>query len=357
MMKTNDWMKIEALAAQALRSVFAEVPAIERLDVKYAGDRDRVDFIVEIDVFGRKYRLAAEVKSTGQPRHVRSAIMQLQSYVKSQPDPVTPIFIAPYLSPEAQDICREHRVGYLDLEGNARLAFGTFFISRQVASKPVVVRRDLRSIFSPKSAQILRQMLRDPDRSWRVVDLAEAAEASLGLVSKIRKALIDREWAKVSDDGVLLSAPDSVLDAWVKEYAPPPHDRAGFYTTLHGSSLDQAVRALLSDPACKGKIALASFSAAQWLAPYGRTGKHYFYADEEGINSLRSALKLTSANKGENIIVDVLDDPGLLLDTVEPAPGIICTSPVQTYLDLSNYGERGQEAAEHLRREKLRWMK
>jgi len=357
MVKINDWMKIEALAADALRSVFAEVPAVERLEVQHAGGSEGVDFIVEINVFGRKHRLVAEVKSSGQPRYVRSALMQLDRYVRHQADPVTPIFIAPYLSPEAQNICREHEVGYLDLEGNARLAFGSLFISRQVASKPVVARRDLRSIFRPKSAQIIRQMLSDPAHPWRVVELAEAAGASLGLVSKIRNALLDREWAKVSDDGILLSAPDAVLDAWVKEYEPPSHDRLGFYTTLHGSSLDQAVRALHSDPTHKGKIALASFSAAQWLAPYGRTGRHYFYADEEGIDSLRSALKLTSASKGENVIVDVLDDPALLLDTVEPTPGIICTSPVQTYLDLSNFGERGQEAAAHLRREKLRWTK
>lgn len=32
------------------------------------------------------------------------------------------MFIAPYLSPEAQALCRENDVAYLDLAGNARLA-------------------------------------------------------------------------------------------------------------------------------------------------------------------------------------------------------------------------------------------
>ncbi|PTN52788.1 hypothetical protein DAI43_01230, partial [Achromobacter xylosoxidans] len=59
--------------------------------------------------------------------------------------------------------------------------------------------------------------------------------------------------------------------------------------------------------------------------------------------------------KGENLVVTVLDDPGLFLDTVQPAPGVVCTSPIQTYLDLSVAGERGQEAADHLRRERLQW--
>lgn len=40
---------------------------------------------------------------------------------------------------------------------------------------------------------------------------------------------------------------------------------------------------------------------------------------------------------------------------IEPAPGIICTSAVQTYLDLAQAGERGGEAAKHLRLERLDW--
>jgi hypothetical protein len=47
----------------------------------------------------------------------------------------------------------------------------------------------------------------------------------------------------------------------------------------------------------------------------------------------------------------------VFLDVYEPAPGIRCTSPIQTYLDLSKGGERGEEAAEHLRRMRLTWQK
>lgn len=357
MMKIADPVKIEQQAAEALRSILAEVPAIDQLEVKCVGKGNEIDLIAHIDVFGSRHTLVAEVKSSGQPRYVRSALLQLQEYVKHQATPVTPVFIAPYLSAEAQDLCRKYEVAYLDLEGNARLAFGTFFIARQVASKPVVERRELRSLFKPKSAQVLRQMLRDPGHSWRVAELAEAAGVSLGLVSNVRTGLLDREWAELSNDGVLLSDPDALLDAWSAEYEPPPHKRLGFYTTLHGASFDNAIRLLHPTSSETGVTALASFSAAQWLAPYGRTGSHYFYADQQGLDKLRSIFKLSPANKGENVIVSVLDDPGLLLDTVEPAPGVICTSPVQTYLDLFNAGERGQEAAEHLRRAKLKWTK
>ena len=39
--------------------------------------------------------------------------------------------------------------------------------------------------------------------------------------------------------------------------------------------------------------------------------------------------------KGENVVVTLPNDLELLADTVEPAPGAVCTSPIQTYLDLS----------------------
>ena len=99
----------------------------------------------------------------------------------------------------------------------------------------------------------------------------------------------------------------------------------------------------------------SSFSAAQWLAPYARVSTNYFYADSEGLEKLVNALQLVPASKGENVVITIPKDDGLLLDTVELAPGVICTSPVQTYLDLSVAGERGKEAAEYLRQEKLTW--
>jgi hypothetical protein len=161
----------------------------------------------------------------------------------------------------------------------------------------------------------------------------------------------------VSDNGLFLSEPGALLDEWRAVYEAPAGKHATFYTTLHGSGFEEvARRALLADGGI-GLAAFASFSAAQWLAPFGRTGTHYFYASDAGLERLRSALKLSPISKGENVLVTVLKDSGLFRDTVEPAPGAICTSPVQTYLDLAMAGERGREAAEHLRHERLTWPK
>ncbi len=360
MLKAGYLMKdVECQAVDALRLLLEQVPAIKLLDIEHETltPDHGVDIAVHIEVSGRQHALVCEVKSSGQPRHVRLALLQLRDFVANQAKDVTPVFIAPYLSPEAQALCREQEVGYLDLEGNARLIFGGVFIERQVASKPAVARRELRSLFKPKSAQVLRVMLRDPHRAWRVTELAQAAEVSLGHVSNVRVGLLDREWARVSEEGMYLSEPDALLDEWRDAYEPPVDHRMSFYTTLHGSSFEEAARRVLRSERETGLAALASFSAAHWLAPYGRTGTQYFYADDAGLEQLRSGLKLSATSKGENVMVTVLKDLGVFRDTVEPAPGVICTSPVQTYLDLAVAGERGREAADHLRQERLKWQK
>lgn len=265
------------------------------------------------------------------------------------------MFIAPYLSPEAQALCKENNVAFLDLVGNTRLAFNNLFIERRVADRPPVDRRELRSLFKPKSAQVLRVMLSEPKRAWRVTELAEAAGVSLGHVSNVRTGLLDREWAQVSERGLFLSEPDALLNAWRDEYKVPEGKKYAFYTILHGSAFEDAARDVLGVSVGRGKAVFASFSAAHWLAPFGRTGMQYFYADSAGVERLKEQLKLAPSPKGENVIVTVPKDLGLFRDTVEPAPGAVSTSAVQTYLDLWASGERGEEAAEHLRQEKLSW--
>ena len=350
---------LERQGMEALRLVLAQVPTIKlrSLEREPPLPDQGIDIVAHVEVSGRRHVLVCEVKPSGQPRHVRMALLQLRNYVAHLVQNATPVLIAPYLSPDAQALCREQEVSFLDFEGNARLIFGSVFIERQVASKPVVERRELRSLFKPRAAQVLRVMLRDPHRAWRVTELAKAAAVSLGHVSNVRAGLLDREWAHVSDEGLFLSEPGALLDEWRAVYESPAGKHATFYTTLHGRALEETARGALHADDGTGLAAFASFSAARWLAPYARTGTQYFYTDDAGLERLRSALKLSSISKGENVLVTVLKDSGVFRDTVEPAPGAICTSSVQTYLDLAIAGERGREAAEHLRHERLTWPK
>lgn len=360
MLKDENLMKLaEARAGEALRRLLEKIPIlkVKGIDAKAVSGHWAPDIIVRLLMDGQPHQLICEYKSNGQPRYARSALLELRNYIAHRAPQATAVFIAPYISPAVRQMCEEQGVGYLDLEGNARIAFGGVFIERAVVDKPVAQHRELKSLFRPKSAQVLRVMLREPGRAWRVTELSEISGVSLGHVSNVRTGLIDREWARISDDGLVLSEPNALLDAWRDSYTAPSGERLRFYTPLHGSALEDAARSALRADSGPGHAVFASFSAAQWLAPYARTGSHHFFADDEGLRKLQAALKFTPTAKGENVVVTVPKDLGLLADTVEPAPGAVCTSPVQTYLDLSIAGERGAEAADYLRQERLSWPK
>ena len=100
---------------------------IDVLDIEHQMQKSDhgIDLLARVKVSGRQHALVCGVGASGQPRHVRVALLQLRDYVANQAKDAVPVFIAPYLSPEAQALCREQGVGYLDMEGNARVSFGS----------------------------------------------------------------------------------------------------------------------------------------------------------------------------------------------------------------------------------------
>jgi hypothetical protein len=265
-----------------------------------------------------------------------------------------PMIAASWLSPESRQLCIESDVNYLDLAGNSRLTLDGVHIERETSERPKAAARTFRSIFSPKSAQILRVLLRDPDRPWKVSDLAAAADVSLGLVSNVRTALIEREWAVADDTGLRLSNPGNLLDAWRDAYEPVKGKRTSWYTILHGRELEQALRNALAHG--NGRAMLGSLSAAQWLAPYVRGGMTYIYADAAAIPGLIETLKLKQVSTGANVQIIMPDDPAMLNEQVRAADGVAVAPPILTYLDLSLMDDRAQEAADHLREKLLTWQ-
>lgn len=321
----------------------------------FAHQQGGADLVMHISGPGGPWTLVCEFKSNAQPRHVRGTALQVRDLARklgTSSSPAYPVVLAPFISSESGAICQELDVGYADLAGNCRLAFGTVYIEKAVASNPFKERRQQRSLFAPKSARVLRLMLERPSREWKVADLAEQADVSYGQVSKVRKYLLDNEWAAGTWGAVRLVKPRALLDAWQAAYRPMRSRRTTYYTLLHGESLQKAIRDATKETP-DGRALLSSYSAARWLAPHARVAGEYFYADAAGERRLKEALMLETVAKGENITIDLASDGGVFQRRTEAAPGVFCTSPIQTYLDLATSGERGEEAAQHLFSERI----
>ena len=358
---------LETNAVNAVRDLLDHVPNLAVSSVRHErllGNDYLVDGWIEFEYSDDAYTLIIEVKSNGAPRFVRSTVYQLKGYLAHARQSghgdsgrrLIPMLVSPYLSPGSRSICSDHDVAYLDLFGNAHLAFHNVYIDRAVAERPKSETRALRSVFTPKAAAILRVLLCDPDRAWRVADLAEAAHASLGHVSNVRKALLEREWIEKRDNGISPVQPDVLLRTWRENYRQPAGHQISGYTLLHGDQLTKRLLGKLNPEPQHPRAIYASNSAAQWFAPFSRDGTHSFYADEPGARMLEETLKLAHAAKGANVILRIPKDESLFEDAVQPASGIFCTNPIVTYLDLWNGNDRDREAADHMASKCFPWL-
>ena len=84
-----------ARAAGALAALIEQVPAIKLEDIKFEpSNPDRgIDILARLNVSDRPHVLVCEVKASGQPRHVRIALLQLRNYVAHHGSEMTPIFM------------------------------------------------------------------------------------------------------------------------------------------------------------------------------------------------------------------------------------------------------------------------
>ena len=141
-MKTH-WAagELEVRAAEALKSLLDQVSAVKLKEMKCeSAARGRAaEIFAHIDVYGHSHTLACEVNADTRPSKVRASIKKLQDCAANLAGEATPVLIAPYLSPEAQALCKQSHAGFLDLEGNARLSVGEVFIGkRSMRAQPVV---------------------------------------------------------------------------------------------------------------------------------------------------------------------------------------------------------------------------
>lgn len=359
-LSTNE---LELRAAKQLRGLLSAASLeIDREEHNKPQPESEIDFIFQLSSANQKWTLVCEVKSSGQPRNIRMAAWKAKNFAQhAGPDAnMYPVVLAPFISAETGEICKEMGVGYADLAGNCRLAFGNVYIEKSVAKNPFGVRREQRSLFAPKSARILNALLSHPRRAWKLAELAQTTGVSLGQVSNVQTLLLDREWISAQRGALRLIHPDALLDAWRAAYVQPKTGRARYYTILHGVELEQALREALGVMQFGNALTetgpravLCSFSAARWLAPFARVAGEFLYADAEGEKLLAQHLKLEPAQRGENVTIDRPRDKGVFLENLEPKPGLRCTGLVQTFLDLSAAGERGAEAADHLRQQKI----
>ena len=329
----------------AIRACLDRVPFLKIREIKIAPVMQgrRPDYVALVESPSGRYNLVVEAKSSGQPRIARQAIDQLRAYSQLLPNPY-PVLLAPYIAASTAKLLEQEGVGYIDLAGNCRLSFAQVFIEQRGNENPYAEKRELRSLYSPKSERILRVLLSSRQCSWKVEELSREADVSLGLVSKVRKLLADREWLDPRSSGTRLLLPELVLNDWAREYRFGKHRSISFYSFASGTEAEESVAHAAER--CGVRIALTGFSAAVRYAPAVRYQRSMIFCQADPLR-IAQELDLKQVPSGANLTLIQPYDEGVFY-AVQERDGIQVVSPIQTYLDLISQAARGEEAAEAL---------
>lgn len=119
---------LELRATEALRTLLGQVSVIKLKEIRRS---PKGPMLARVDVLGHSHTLACEIEPSAHLESLRHALQELHQDAARYEGAATPVLIAPYLSPEAQAVCKEWSASYLDLEGNARLALGEVFIGKR----------------------------------------------------------------------------------------------------------------------------------------------------------------------------------------------------------------------------------
>ena len=344
-------LDIQERAADALRACLGEVPFIRvnRVRENQRQGNIEADLLLDLQIKdGPSRQIVVEAKANGQPRLAREAINQLLRCRSEFPEAYG-VFMAPYISPEAAEICAKEGVGYLDLAGNCRLSFGQVFIRREGIRNPFTQKRDLRSLYAPKSTRVLRVLLMRKSEWWKTQALADEAGVSLGQVANVKKRLRDREWVANGDAGFRLTNPQSLLTEWAENYTYRKNTVRDFYSMKGTDEVEEDLA-----KACREldiPYAFTGFSAARRVAPTVRGQRVMAYVSTISEVLLERA-RLKEVPSGATVSLMLPYDEGVYY-MARDVNSLKVVCPVQLYLDLKGYKGRGEEAAEAVWKQEL----
>lgn len=330
----KDYREVERSAAEILGRVLAETlgvapkPLAPRSSLVPGAD-------VAFQAGGALFVL--EAKARLWPSDVPSVAQRLKQHCRSSEGACVPIVMAPDVSERTAERCLEEGIGWADFAGNCHIRFDRVLIHIQGKTRERAAARGTSSLYTPKAARVVHALLIQPYRSWRVVDLAERTQVSLGQVSNVRRLLVQNAFGEETPEGVRLIEPRQLLLDWSKNYRPRRTAQRYYYLKRPGE-LERALADRLPS------YALTELAAAERYAPFTRYQSVAFYVPSWSSQAAKE-LELRPAEGAPN--VTVYEDPdGLRF--AEQRGFATCASPIVTYLDLFLLGGRGQDAAEHL---------
>jgi hypothetical protein len=342
--------EIRRQAAQRLRELFPRARGWDEVVGTRIGNQT-ADMLARFKLGELEQTLVIDVVTLGQPRQIRAAVTKLSDIRRVMPS-AYPVAVSVYIGPQSARILKDNNLGYLDLSGNCYLAFEHVLIEKEGKRNVRPSTRPLRSLFAPRATRVVRVLLADPARAWRLEELAKTAAVSLGHSHNVVKRLEDLRWLERDEaQRIHLSKPADLLEAWAESYTYRTSEIASYFVS------ERVTRRTMADLArsavAEGRRCAFTLSAGLSLvAPHTRLGAIHCYLEGDPA-PVAAALGLHQAGEADGTLQLLSPyDPGVFDGLLDKA-GLKVVSLPQLYADLVHYERRGAEQAEHLRREAM----
>ncbi len=304
---------------------------------------------------GREIEIEVKWAGEGWPQDVRRVAATVGEWW-----PENAVLLARSLSPGAIEWLRERGANWADEAGQARIIGpGGLVVIREFAQPP-----DKRSMpysfsWSKSAISVAETILAHEDHPLRVTELAEESDWSTAQAAKVLKAFDSQGWTAKhgasrgpGSHRTLVDA-DGLLAAWSAAVDGSPRATR----IAHRATKD--VMALLRDDLVPALGRTAGWAVSGWAglelaAPYATTtpSLHIYIADTDFAAPLSDVIEggsLREVDEGGRVTFWAADARIFAFSQrVEDVPVV---SAPRLFADLSSFGSRGGDAADHVKAE------
>lgn len=333
------------MGLECVENKFLKLPNIQKYEVIHRTDGGFIASVKMDD--GYEFKINACFLDRAFPSTV---IKLIEMQNKSQE---VNILVAPYISERTAQICEDNGIGYFDYAGNCWFICHSIYLSEKGNKNPRSKEQRSVSIFertSVVSSCILRELIVDVTKTWKLKYLSEKVNCSIGQVSKLMKVLVENAWAEKLPDGYRLIDPESLLLEWSKDYAKKEIISYACYSLDNISVIEERLKKLKRD---KGiDTYLTGLSGGVRYTPVVRYNKVHVYIAPEDIQKAIRYLDMKEVNSGSNVVIFPLENDSYIKD-YRVIDDSAVVSPLQIYLDCMQIKGRGEEMADAVLRKEI----
>ncbi|MBI2119231.1 MAG: hypothetical protein HYT97_06365 [Elusimicrobia bacterium] len=214
------------------------------------------------------------------------------------------------------------------------------------------MRKHLKNIFSDKSSIVIKAILENPGREWKIRDFVR-----VGVSFALANRVLNRAWElglvarvkKGRNSFSVLRDRKGLLKLWSKSYSFS--DNLSIRLHYKGKSFYKDWDVFIQRS--RIQYALTLFSASRLISPYVLVEDHFVYVDVPPekfmgfVENLKNQLGLLELKSGGNVTVSLPIYKSSIFRDRQVIRGHPCVSNLQLYLDLISY-PAGSEEAKHL---------